>query len=134
LIVGVLLMLLGLRRRNPAPVMVDSRNPMGPLPQWAPAPYAATMPPAPPTMPTMPTMPVGTPQPPPPPPTTAFPGQPPIRLPDRPSSGGFAPPAFAPPSLPTPSGPPVATTPAADEEDEASQWTIQDKPSDKGWS
>src|SRR3954449_7260107 len=40
LIVGVLLMLLGLRRRNPASVIVDSRNPMGPLPEWAPAPYA----------------------------------------------------------------------------------------------
>src|SRR4051812_48314426 len=89
LIVGVLLMLLGLRRRNPAPVIVDSRNPMGPLPEWAPAPYAATMPPAPPTMPVAtPTMPVGAPPPPPPPPTTAFPGQPPIRLPDRPASGG----------------------------------------------
>ena len=129
LIVGVLLMLLGLRRRNPAPVITDGRNPLGPLPPWAPATYPATMPPAPPTMP------VGAPQPPPPPPPpTAFPGQPPIRLADRPTSGGFAPPAFAPPSLPTPSGPPVATTPAADDEDEASQWTIQDKPSDKGWS
>jgi hypothetical protein len=128
LIVGLLLMLLGLRRRNPAPVIADGRNPMGPLPEWAPAPYAATMPPAPPIMP------VATPQPPPPPPTTAFPGQPPIRLADRPTSGGFAPPAFAPPSLPTPSGPPVAPIPAPDDEDEPSQWTIQDKPSDKGWS
>jgi len=127
LIVGLLLMLLGLRRRTPAPVMTDGRHPMGPLPEWAPAPYASTMPPAPPTAP------VRTPQPPPPPPTTAFPGQPPIRLPDRPAAGGFAPPAFAPPQLPAPSGPPSASNPA-DDEDEASAWTIQEKPSDKGWS
>src|SRR3954468_17401563 len=128
LIVGLLLILLGLRRRSPAPVVPDARNPMGPLPEWAPATYPATMPPAPPTVP------VGTSQPPPPPPPTALPGQPPIRLPDRPGTGGFAPPSFAPPQLPTPSGPPVASKPGPDDDDDANQWTIQDKPSDKGWS
>jgi len=127
LIVGVLLMLLGLRRRKPAPAIIDARNPMGPLPGWPPGQYGATMPPAPPT--------IGgpTPQPPPPPPTTQFPGQPPIRLPDRPGSGGsFAPPAFAPPQPPTPSGPPVGSAPTDDDDD--GLWTIQEKPKDQGWS
>jgi len=128
-IVGVLLLLLGLRRRKPAPAIVDPRNPMGPLPGWQPTPYGASMPPSPPTAgPTAP-------PPPPPPPTTQFPGQPPIRLPDRPpAGGGFAPPAFAPPQPPTPAGPPVAAPTAGAEDDENGRWTIQEKPSEKGWS
>jgi len=126
LIVGVLLMLLGLRRRKPAPVIVDARNPMGPLPGWGASPYPSTMPPAPPTL-------GAPPPPPPPPPTTQFPGQPPIRLPEQPGSGGFAPPAFAPPR--PPAGPPLAAPSDEEPYDEAGRWMIQEKPSDKGgWS
>jgi len=130
LIVGVLLILLGLRRRKPAPAILDARNPMGPLPGWSLTPYPTTMPPAPPTL--------GAPTqqpPPPPPPTTQFPGQPPIRPPEQPAAGGFAPPAFAPPAPPTPAGPPLAAPPAGDPDDESGRWTIKEKPSDKeGWS
>jgi len=132
LIIGALLIILGLRRRQPAPAIVDPRNPIGPLPGWSPTPYPTTMPPAPPTL--------GgpTPRPPPPPPTTQFPGQPPIRLPDQPAAGGFAPPPFVPPPPPggpAPAGPPLAAPPADDADDESKRWTIQEKPTEKeGWS
>jgi hypothetical protein len=140
LIFGVLFVLLGLRRRKPVPVIVDPRNPIGPLPDWPPSPYATAMPPTPPTFPGY------GPQPPPP---IQQPG-PPIRLAEQPSSGGFAPPAFAPPPPPPPSGtmpspPPVAGMPPAPpsvpqpDEDELSaptlpdaRWTIQEKPKDDG--
>ncbi|HZY06342.1 MAG TPA: hypothetical protein VFE69_01310, partial [Ilumatobacteraceae bacterium] len=108
--------------RQPAPAIVDARNPMGPLPEWSPTPYPTTMPPAPPTL----GAPTQQPPPPPPPPTTQFPGQPPIRVPEQPAAGGFAPPTFAPPAPPAP---------PEGEPDDGGGWTIKEKPSDKeGWS
>jgi hypothetical protein len=94
MVLGLILFLLGLRRRRPD-VVTDIRNPAGPLPGWPPGPYAGVAPPGPP----------------PPPysfrpeaPPITVPGQPPIRLPEQPSGGGFAPPTFAPPTVGRPSG------------------------------
>jgi hypothetical protein len=99
-VVGLLLFLLGLRRRRPDPAMADIRNPAGPLPGWPPGPYSG---PAvgPPGLPAYPTAA-------PPAPLVVIPGQPPTRPPEQPSSGGFAPPTLTPPPPPSsPDGPPI---------------------------
>ena len=111
--VGLLLFLLGLRRRRPDPAMADVRNPVGPLPGWPPSPYAGT-PTGPPGLPMTPGF---APQPPP----MVVPGQPPAQPPEQPTGGGFAPPTLAPPPPPsssssdwapvTPQGPPTAGPP-----------------------
>jgi hypothetical protein len=95
MVLGLILFLLGLRRRRPDVAMTDIRNPAGPLPGWPPGPYAGVAPAGPP----------------PPPysfrpeaPPMTVPGQPPIRLPEQPAGGVFAPPTFAPPTVGRPSG------------------------------
>lgn len=99
-VLGLLFILLGLRRRRLQPAMADFRNPAGPLPGWPPGPYAGATPPAPPMHPGF------RPDSPPVPQPVGAPGQPPIRLPDQPGPG-FAPPSFAPPSPPAPSPSPA---------------------------
>ncbi|MEY2580153.1 MAG: hypothetical protein QOE09_2 [Ilumatobacteraceae bacterium] len=118
LVLGLLFFVLGLRRRRPAEVPVDIRNPAGPLPGWPPGPYAGAMPPAPPTHPGL------TPEPPPVAPTIQLPGQPPVRLPDQPPGTGFAPPSFAPPQPASAPPPPPPPAPAD------RGWTVQDEPAD----
>ena len=98
-VVGLLLFLLGLRRRRPDPVTSDVRNPVGPLPGWPPSPYA----PAPVGPPGLPLTPAFAPQPGP----LLLPGQPPTRPPEQPVGGGFAPPTLAPPPPPSSGGAPV---------------------------
>jgi hypothetical protein len=107
LVIGLLLFLLGLRRRRPEPAIADVRVPGAPLPGWPPAPYAT----APPSAPSAPwglaTQPAPAP--------IGVPG-PPIRLPHEPPAPGFAPPTFAPPAPRAPAdgpptGPPVAALP-----------------------
>ncbi len=98
-LVGLLLFLLGLRRRRPEPAAADLRNPVGPLPGWPPGPYAGT-PSGPPGLPMTPGF---APQ----PPAAAVPGQPPIRPPEQPPGGGFAPPTLAPPPPPSTDGSPM---------------------------
>jgi len=105
-LIGLLLFLLGLRRRRPEPAIVDPRNPVGPLPSWGPGPYAGT-PTGPPGLP-------GYPGATPPPPLVVIPGHSPTRPPEHPSGGGFAPPTLAPPSPPSsfpPSSPPPSSPP-----------------------
>ena len=95
IVIGLLLFLLGLRRRKPDVATADLRYPGAPMPGWPPGPYAgvpATPPPTPSTYPGL------------------APAAPPIRPPEHPM-GGFAPPTFAPP--PAPAGPPTALPPAA---------------------
>lgn len=100
LVIGLLLFLLGLRRRRPDVAPADDR-PAAPMPGWPPAPYAVapTSPPAPATYPGF--------QPAPPP--LVGPGEPPMRPPEQPT-GGFAPPTFAPPPPPT-AAPPSSVPP-----------------------
>jgi hypothetical protein len=91
LVLGLLLFLLGLRRRRPDPALVTA----APLPSWPPGPYTGAVPTGPPGLPSHPgfrpeTPPVSQP--------VQVPGQPPIRLPETPPGGAFAPPTLAPPS------------------------------------
>jgi hypothetical protein len=111
IVLGLLLFLLGLRRRRTLVPLTDVRNPVGPLPGWPPGPYAGVAPPgAPPTI-----HPGFRPEAPP----ITVPGQPPIRLPEQPPGGVFAPPTFAPPTVGTPTLPPTSPpTPAAPPVDE----------------
>jgi hypothetical protein len=104
LVLGLLFLILGLRRRRPGPAMADVRSPAGPMPGWAPNAYPG-MPQAPPPHPGF------RPEPPPATQPIGLPGQPPIRLPEQPVGGGFAPPTFAPP--PPPSNPPPSAPPTA---------------------
>lgn len=107
LVLGLLFLLLGLRRRRAEPAMPDIRNPAAPMPGWPPSTYPG-MPPAPPGPPGF------RPEPPPAPQPIGLPGQPPIRLPEQPVAGGFAPPTFAPPSAdPPPVAPPTVGPPSA---------------------
>jgi hypothetical protein len=94
------LFLLGLRRRRPEAAPADAHFPTGPITPWTPTPYGAapTGPPPPPQHPgyrieDVPQAPV-------------MPGQPPIRLPDQPTGGGFAPPSVVPPPPPSNAPPP----------------------------
>ena len=98
LIVGLLFLLLGLRRRRPD-MATDIHTPAGPMPGWPPGPYAGLAPIAPPSPPAPGDY---RPDAPPAPPTIHLPGQPPIRLPHQPPGTGFAPPTFAPPLPPAP--------------------------------
>jgi hypothetical protein len=104
-VLGLLFLLLGLRRRRVEPAMADIRNPAAPMPGWPPSAYPG-MPPAPPAPPGHPGF---RPEPPAGPQPIGLPGQPPIRLPEQPAGGGFAPPTLAPP--PPPSDPPPAAPP-----------------------
>jgi hypothetical protein len=101
LALGLIFFLLGLRRRRPIVATADIRNPAGPLPGWPPGPYAGNVPTGPPPPVGYPGLPSTS------PPTVQ---QPPIRVPDPPSGGSFAPPTFAPPPPPptAPDGPPIA--------------------------
>ena len=79
-VLGLILLLLGLRRRRPEVAPAGPATGLGNA--WTPSPYARappTGPPSPPQHPGYRTEPV--------------PGQPPIRLPDRPPATGFAPPS-----------------------------------------
>ncbi|HEY0519056.1 MAG TPA: hypothetical protein VGC84_06150, partial [Ilumatobacteraceae bacterium] len=87
IVVGLVLFLLGLRRRRLDPAVAD--NPAGST-TWPPYTVQPTGPPLPPMHPGFR---------PEPPTTVSVPGQPPVRLPDQPAGGGFAPPTFAPPSV-----------------------------------
>jgi hypothetical protein len=91
-ILGLLFFLLGLRRRRPDPALASR----APLPGFPPGPYTGVAPTGPPGMPSHPGFRTE-----PPPPMTEpiqVPGQPPIRLPETPPGGTFAPPTLAPPS------------------------------------
>ena len=101
LVLGLLFLLLGLRRRRSEPAMSDIRNPAAPMPGWPSGSY--------PGMPPAPAPPGFRPDPPAAPQPIGMPGQPPIRLPEQPVPGGFAPPTFAPP--PPPSAPPTVASP-----------------------
>ncbi len=109
-VLGLTLLLVGLRRRRPDAATADLRGPVAPTPGWSPGPYA--------TVPTAPPAPPGFgPAPPPAQQPIGLPGQPPIRLPEQPPvGGGFAPPSLAPPPPPppptTPSLPPTVAPPA----------------------
>ncbi|MEP7203834.1 MAG: hypothetical protein ABI894_14560 [Ilumatobacteraceae bacterium] len=102
LVLGLLLFLLGLRRRRPDPSQIRP----APLPTWSPAPYGVT-PTGPPGMPSHPGF---RSEPPPMTQPVQYPGQPPIRLPETPPGGSFAPPTLAPPSAPAPEAAPVHPT------------------------
>jgi hypothetical protein len=108
IVLGLLLFLLGLRRRRPEPELADIRNPAAPMPVWPPATYGGVPPTAPPLPPMHPGFREESPPPPPPP---TVPGQPPIRLPDQPSGGWFAPPTFAPPTVEPPTVEPPTVEP-----------------------
>ena len=134
-VLGVLFLVLGLRRRRPEPAMADVRNPAGPLPGWPPGPYAG-MPPAPPPAPGY------RPEPPPVPQPIGLPGQPPIRLPEQLPGGGFAPPTFAPPPPPSdqrppappsviPPAPPVAPPTAPPPAPPGGGWRVPDDPDEE---
>jgi hypothetical protein len=107
LILGLMFLLLGLRRRRPDAVPAAGVG--APPPGWPPSPYA----PAAPTErhPGYRTEP--------PEPPVAPPSQPPLRLPDQPPGGGFAPPSFnpppPPPPPPSPPPPPGWSVPEDDE-------------------
>jgi hypothetical protein len=103
-VLGVLCLLLGLRRRRPMPTMIDVRNPVGPLPGWPPGPYAGGPPTAPPLHPgyRVEAAPHA-----PPAPSVAATGQAPIRVPEQP-----LPSVFAPPTLPTPQSAPPSVPPS----------------------
>jgi hypothetical protein len=103
LVLGLLFFLLGLRRRRPDPALATA----GPLPTWPPGPYTGIAPAGPPGLPSHPGF---RPETPPPPMTqpVQLPGQPPVRGPETPPGGAFAPPTFAPPSLPD-AAPPLPT-------------------------
>jgi hypothetical protein len=110
LVLGLLFMLLGLRRRRPEAVIADVGYTATAMPGWPPGPYWGAPPAAPPAPPSHPGF---RPEPPPGPQPIRLPGQPPIRLPDQPPTAVFAPPTFAPPAPPAPSdGPPVSPPPA----------------------
>lgn len=101
LVLGLLFILLGLRRRRPDPSPAIAAR----LPTWTPATYTGVAPSGPPGLPSHPGYRLD-----PPPPLTQpiqLPGQPPIRLPETPPGGTFAPPTFAPP--PSPVAPVVPT-------------------------
>ena len=106
LVLGLLFLLLGLRRRRPDAAMAEIRNPAAPMPGWPPSTYPGMPPAAPPAPPGYPGF---RPEPPAAPQPIGLPGQPPIRLPEQPTGGGFAPPTFAPP--PPPSDPAPVTPP-----------------------
>ena len=113
LVLGLLFVLLGLRRRRPDAAMAEIRNPAAPMPGWPPSTYPGMPPAAPPAPPGYPGF---RPEPPAAPQPIGLPGQPPIRLPEQPTGGGFAPPTFAPPpppSDPAPVTPPTAAPPTA---------------------
>jgi hypothetical protein len=106
IVLGLPLLLLGLRRRPPATIAGDIRNPAAPMPGWPPGPYAGTMPPAPPTMPPN----YGSVVPPPQQPLH-IPGQPPQHVAAAPPTSVFAPPSPVQPtggsSVPAPPAPPI---------------------------
>ncbi|MEP7114791.1 MAG: hypothetical protein ABI862_16100 [Ilumatobacteraceae bacterium] len=106
-LVGLLLFLLGLRRRRPEPAFADIRTPGAPMPGWPPAPYATAPPSASPAPPPPPGF---APQPPPAAQPIGVSG-PPIRLPQEPPTPAFGPPTFAPPVLPTRADGPPTTAP-----------------------
>jgi hypothetical protein len=115
-VLGLLLFLLGLRRRKLEPALADIRNPAGPLPGWPPGQYTGTAPPTPSGPPPPPAPPVDPgfrPVPPPAPQPIRLPEQPPIRLPDQPPAPGFAPPTLAPPTPPSSSDETPVTPPSA---------------------
>lgn len=93
LVLGVILLLLGLRRRPVTPAGA-------PTPVWPQAPY----PPGPPER--HPGYRTELPEPQPAP----VPGQPPLRLPENPPGGGFAPPSVGPPPPPPSAPPPPPST------------------------
>lgn len=112
-VLGLLFLLLGLRRRRPQLAAADERGPVAPVPSWSTGTYAPVPPPAPPMQPGFGVQP-------PPPQPVGLPGQPPIRLPGQTPGGGFAPPTLAPPSAPpyvvppapVPTSPPMAAPPS----------------------
>jgi hypothetical protein len=102
LVLGLLFILLGLRRRRPDPSPVIAAR----LPTWSPGTRPGITPIGPPGLPAHPGYRLD-----PPPPTiqpSLLPGQPPIRLPETHVGGTFAPPTFAPP--PPPGAAPVVPT------------------------
>jgi hypothetical protein len=115
LVLGLLFLLLGLRRRRAVSAVTDIRNPAAPMPGWPPSTYPG-MPPAPPAPPAPPGPPGFGPEPPAAPQPIGLPGQPPIRLPEQPVGGGFAPPTLAPAPPPVdapPAAPPTVAPPSA---------------------
>lgn len=105
-VLGLMFLLLGLRRRRPGVPQVSTGMPVGPTGPWTPASFPAA-PPAPPMHPGY------RPEPP------AVPEQPPMRLPEQPP-GGFAPPSVTPPPPPhadTPPPPPGWSAPHEPDED-----------------
>jgi hypothetical protein len=136
-VLGLIFLLLGLRRRRPATADADVRTPVAPTPGWPPGPYAPT-----PSSPPPPPPGFGpAPSPAPVPVPIGLPGQPPIRLPERPPGGGFAPPSLAPPppppSLPSlppsipPAVPPAIPPPAPPTAQPDAGWTVVDDPDDE---
>ena len=87
-VLGLILLLLGLRRRPVAAAAPTGAFPTGPMAPWTPSPYTPTGPPSPPQHPGYR--------------TESVPGQPPIRLAEQPPGTGFAPPTLAPPAPPPP--------------------------------
>lgn len=127
LVLGLTFLLLGLRRRKPAPGAVEVAYPGVPTPGWPPGPYAVAGPVAPPVAPPM--HPGFRPEPPPGPPQSGVPDRPPIRLPDQQPGTGFAPPSpvpppppYTPPAAPPPAGPPSAPP--------STGWAVPDDPDD----
>jgi hypothetical protein len=99
LVLGLMFLLLGLRRRR----LPDAGVPAGPITAWTPTGYATapTGPPSPPRHPGY------RPDPPEPLVPGAVPTQPPVRPLEQPAGGGFAPPSMAPPPPPPPPPPPT---------------------------
>ncbi|HEX2785047.1 MAG TPA: hypothetical protein VHN36_15795 [Ilumatobacteraceae bacterium] len=89
-VLGLIFLLLGLRRRRAPAAAPTGAFPTGPMAPWTPSPYAPapTGPPSPPQHPGYR--------------TESVPGQPPIRLAEQPPGTGFAPPSLAPPAPPPP--------------------------------
>ncbi|MEA3185417.1 MAG: hypothetical protein QOJ74_1894 [Ilumatobacteraceae bacterium] len=107
-VLGLMFVLLGLRRRRPADAGVPT-GPAGPITAWTPTGYAPTGPPSPPRHPGY------RPDPPEPVIPGAVPTQPPVRPPEQPAGGGFAPPSMAPPPPPPPPPPNTGWTVPDDE-------------------
>jgi hypothetical protein len=131
LVLGLLFLLLGLRRRRPEVATVaDVGYTPTTMPGWPPGPYAGSPPPAPPAP-----QPSFRPDPPTAPQPIRLPDQPPIRVPEHPPAPAFAPPTFAPPAPPAPPvSPPTVPPPSAGPPTTAPQSAAHPpRPDDSGW-